>query len=242
MLDADFIATGHYARIETKTDGGRWLLKGVDEAKEQSYFLFTLNQEMLRRILFPLGEMMKEDVRRSAGEMGLKVHGKPESQEVCFVAENRYDSFMKKWIPEKLHPGPIYDAAGREIGRHKGVPLYTVGQRRGMGIASEKPLYVLSINADDNSLVAGPDEALFKTELVVRDAVWVSGRAPRKPFEADVKIRYQHAGSRAVVTPTGGKRVKVVFEHPERAITPGQAAVFSSGETVLGGAWIESSL
>lgn len=241
MLDADCIATGHYGRIARTARGEYRLLKGVDEAKEQSYFLFTLSQEILGRIVFPLGEMMKKDVRRLAREMGLKVHGKPESQEVCFVAENRYDAFMKKWIPEELRAGPIYDATGREIGRHKGVPLYTVGQRKGMGIASEKPLYVLSINADDNSLVAGPDEALFKRELVGRDAVWVSGRAPRKSFEADVKIRYQHAGSGAVVTPTEGKRVRVVFEQPERAITPGQAAVFYDGDEVLGGAWVESS-
>lgn len=241
MLDADFIATGHYARIAKEAGGECSLRKGVDEAKEQSYFLFTLDQRMLRRILFPLGEMMKKNVRRLARERGLKVHSKPESQEVCFVAENRYDLFLKKWIPEKLHPGPVYDPAGREIGRHKGIPLYTIGQRRGMGIAGEKPLYVLSINAADNSLIAGPDEALFKAEWTAREAVWVSGRAPRKPFEADVKIRYQHAGSRAVVTPIEGKRVRVVFEHPERAITPGQAAVFYDGDEVLGGAWIESS-
>jgi tRNA-specific 2-thiouridylase len=241
MLDADYVATGHYAGIEKGDGDGFRLLKGLDEAKEQSYFLFTLTQEMLSKIIFPLGEMTKEDVRKLSGELGLKVHGKPESQEVCFVAENRYESFIKKWIPEKLRPGPIYDTAGNKIGQHKGVPLYTIGQRRGMGIANEKPLYVLSINADDNTIVAGPDDELLKAELTGKDAAWVSGQAPTEAIRAEVKIRYNHPGSKAVVAPLEAGRVKVAFDQPERAITPGQAAVFYQGDVVLGGAWIESS-
>ncbi|MDP2895800.1 MAG: tRNA 2-thiouridine(34) synthase MnmA [bacterium] len=241
ILDADCVATGHYARIDRGESGQFRLLKGIDETKDQSYFLFTLTQAMLAKIIFPLGEMTKEEVRRLAGEMGLKVHGKPESQEVCFVAENRYDSFLKKWIPEKLQLGPIYDTAGRQIGQHKGIPLYTIGQRRGMGIAHKKPLYVLSIDAENNGIVAGPDEELLKIELAAGEAAWVSGESPSKPLESDVKIRYNHPGAKAVVTPLEDGRVKLVFEKPERAITPGQAAVFYRGETILGGAWIESS-
>lgn len=241
ILDADYVATGHYARITKGQDGTLRLLKGVDEAKDQSYFLYMLTQDMLGKTMFPLGEMTKEEVRRLAGELRLKVHGKPESQEVCFVAEDRYASFLKRWIPEKLRPGPIYDTKGNQIGRHKGIPLYTVGQRRGMGIANEEALYVLSINAADNSIVAGPDKALLKSEFVGREVVWVSGHSAEHPVQAEVKIRYNHPGARAAVIPHEGGRVKVIFEKPERAITPGQAAVFYDGETVLGGAWIESS-
>lgn len=241
ILDADYVATGHYARIEEREGGTLRLCKGIDEAKEQSYFLFTLTQEMLGKIIFPLGEMTKEEVRKLSGELGLKVHGKPESQEVCFVAENRYQSFIKKWIPDKLRPGPIYDTEGNEIGRHKGIPIYTIGQRRGIGIANEKPLYVLSIDSEDNSIVAGRDDELLKTELLGRETVWVSGEAPEKAVEAEVKIRYLHPGAKALVTPLEGGRVKVVFEEPERAVTPGQAAVFYHDHIVLGGAWIESS-
>jgi tRNA-specific 2-thiouridylase len=241
ILDVDYVATGHYARIRRREASEFHLLKGSDAAKEQSYFLFTLTQQMLGKTVFPLGGMTKEEVRKLSGDLGLKVHGKPESQEVCFVADNRYASFLRKWIPEKLQPGPIYDTSGKVIGQHKGVPLYTIGQRRGMGIANQNPLYVVSINAENNSIVAGPDEELLKSELTGTDAVWVSGQAPERPVEAEVKIRYNHPGSRAIVTPLQGGQVRVVFEEPERAITPGQAAVFYQGETVLGGAWIESS-
>ncbi len=241
ILDVDYVATGHYARTGEGEDGTMRLLKGVDEEKDQSYFLYTLTQEMLPRIIFPLGEMTKEEVRKLSGELGLKVHGKPESQEVCFVADNRYQSFIKKWIPEKLRPGPIYDTEGKEIGQHRGIALYTVGQRRGMGIADKKPLYVLSINAEDNSIVAGRDEELLKDHLIAREVVWVSGKTSEEPLEAEVKIRYNHPGAKALLTPLKGGRVKVGFEKPERAITPGQAAVFYQGESVLGGAWIESS-
>jgi len=241
ILDADAVATGHYARIEKGGDGVFRLCKGVDEAKEQSYFLYPLTQEALGKILFPLGDMTKEEVRRLAGELSLEVHGKPESQEVCFVAQNRYGSFLRKWIPQELRPGPIYDTKGNEIGRHKGIPLYTIGQRRGIGIAKGEPLYVLSINPDENSIVVGSDDELFKTELIGKEAVWVSGRVPEEPIEAEVKTRYNHSGSKAAVIPREGGRVKVVFERPERAITPGQAVVYYDGKTVLGGAWIDSS-
>jgi len=241
ILDADLIATGHYARIEKGQDGVFRLCKGADEAKEQSYFLHTLSQEMLGKLIFPLGEMTKRQVRGMARQLGLKVHGKPESQEVCFVAENRYGSFLRKWVPERLIPGSIFDTKGKKIGQHKGIPLYTIGQRRGIGIANRKPLYVLSINPDDNSIVAGSNEELFKSELFGRETAWVSGRPPDRPVEATVKIRYNHPGAKALVIPLEGGRVKVVFEQPERAIAPGQAAVFYDGETVIGGAWIESS-
>ncbi len=241
ILDADYVATGHYATIERSQDDVFRLCKGIDDAKEQSYFLYTLTREMLGKIIFPLGEMKKEEVRRLAGDLRLKVHGKPESQEVCFVAESRYESFLRRWIPEKLRPGPIYDMEGNEIGRHKGVPLYTIGQRRGIGIANKKPLYVLSINPEDNSIVVGQDDELFRTELIGREAVWVSGRAPEEPAQAQIKIRYNHPGAKALLIPLEARRVKVVFERPERAITPGQAAVFYQGRVVLGGAWIESS-
>jgi tRNA-specific 2-thiouridylase len=240
VLDAEYVATGHYARIQTGEDGLIRLCKGVEEAKDQSYFLYVLTQDMLGKILFPLGEMSKEQVRRLAEELGLDVHGKPESQEVCFVADNKYPSFLRKWIPEKLRPGAIYDTDGNEIGRHKGIPLYTIGQRRGIGIAGGEPLYVLSINPQDNSIVVGSDDQLYRTELVGNGAMWIAGQAPENPIEAQVRIRYNHPGSNALVTPLEGGRVRITFERSERAITPGQAAVFYNGETVLGGAWIES--
>jgi len=223
ILEADCVATGHYARVERSENGVFRLCKGIDGAKEQSYFLYMLTQQMLAKIIFPLGEMRKEEVKRLAGELGLKVHGKPESQEVCFVAppEAGYESFLRKRISEKLCPGPIYDTEGKEIGRHKGIPLYTIGQRRGLGIANETPLYVLSINPDDDSIIVGSDDQLFKTELFGRESVWVSGHAPEKPVEAEVKIRYNHPGAKALVVPLEGGRVKVVFERPERAIARG---------------------
>jgi tRNA-specific 2-thiouridylase len=239
ILEADSIATGHYAKIMRDNDGLFHLCKGADEDKEQSYFLYTLTQEILSRILFPLGDMSKSEVRRMAEELGLKVHGKPESQEVCFVAEDRYEAFLEKWIPGKLKPGPIYDVQGNVMGHHRGIPLYTIGQRRGMGISHKNPLYVLSINVADNSLVAGENENLLAGELLGTDAVWVSGRPPQEPIAVQVKIRYNHPGANALVSPLEDGRVKVVFEKPERAITPGQAAVFYDGECVLGGAWIE---
>lgn len=241
ILEADCVATGHYARVERGENGIFRLCKGIDDAKEQSYFLYTLTQQMLAKIIFPLGEMRKEEDKRLAGELGLKVHAKPESQEVCFVAppEAGYESFLKKRIPEKLRAGPIYDTEGKEIGRHKGIPLYTIGQRRGIGIANKKPLYVVSINPDGNSIVVGQDDELFKSELIGKETVWVSGHTPEKPVEAEVKVRYNHPGAKALVVPLEGGRVKVVFERPERAIAPGQAAVFYHGKSVLGGAWIE---
>jgi len=241
ILDAEYIATGHFARI-IKDDGTYSLLKGFDKLKDQSYFLFDLDQSTMSRTLFPLGEMTKKDSRQIAEKYCLHVHKKPESQEICFIKDNRYENFLRQWMPEKLVPGPIYDTSGREIGAHRGIQLYTIGQRRGTRLAHGKPLYVISIDAKTNSIVVGNDSELFADGLLAANVSWQAGKKPESSETLEVKIRYNHKGVSAKVSPLDRNTAEVLFHEPQRAIAPGQAAVFYDGEIVAGGGWIERAI
>jgi tRNA-specific 2-thiouridylase len=239
-LGADYIATGHYARLES--DEGRKqsiLKKGIDRRKDQSYVLFSLTQDQFRHILFPLGEYRKEEVRRKALELNLRVHDKPESQEVCFIHEASYHSFLSEKLKEMIEPGPIIDKKGNVIGRHKGVPFYTIGQRRGLRLAKGKPLYVIRIDREKNAIVVGGEKEVYGDTFIVDSVNWITSKGTAPSLTAQVKIRYNHPGSEAVLFPKKRDEVEVKFKSPQKAITPGQAAVFYDGETVLGGGWIK---
>jgi tRNA-specific 2-thiouridylase len=239
-LGAAGLATGHYARIDVDPDTGRRrLLKGVDSEKDQSYFLYTLTQAQLARTLFPLGGYRKAEVRAIARKLGLPVAEKRESQEICFVPDRDYGRFLRERLPEAFKPGPIVDATGKVLGRHDGILKYTVGQRKGMGIAAAHPLYVIAVDAARNTIVAGTNAELYRDRLVASDVNWIAGDRLTEPREAAVKIRYKHAEAKARLAPQDEGRIHVEFEKPQRAITPGQAAVFYDGEVVLGGGTIE---
>jgi tRNA-specific 2-thiouridylase len=235
------VATGHYARREFDPETGRpRLLKGSDDAKDQSYFLFGLTPDQLGRAVFPVGHLRKEEVRARARSLGLPTADKPESQEICFVPDGDYAGFVERQMPAADRSGPILDREGRTVGRHRGVHRFTVGQRRGLGLASDRPLYVLSLHPAERSLVVGHEEDLAGQELVARDVNWLSVAAPDREIRAAVKIRYRHAEAPASLRPLQGGRVHVRFDAPQRAITPGQAAVFYDGAVCLGGGWIEA--
>ena len=234
------VATGHYARVEF--EAGRWRLKrGLDRAKDQSYFLFAIAPDRLERVRLPLGEMTKDQVRRLARDAGLPVHDKAESQEICFV-RGTVGEFVRQRRPDLVRPGPVLDLEGRELGRHEGIVNFTVGQRRGLGIAVGEPRYVVAIRAADAAVIVGPAEALRLGGLVAEEVVWHEP-VPAEPIRAEVQIRYRHAAAPAWITrldpaPDGGGRAEVRFDEPQPAVTPGQAAVFYRGDRVLGGGWI----
>jgi tRNA-specific 2-thiouridylase len=239
-LGAEGVATGHYAGKDQKGEGGRFrLLRGRDRTKDQSYFLFGLTQEQLAFALFPVGEMEKTTVRQLARDRDLPVADKAESQEICFVPDGDYAAFVEGQAPTAEREGPILDAAGREVGRHRGIHGFTVGQRRGLGLTSPRPLYVLEVRPETRSVVVGEEEALLGERLVARNVNWLSVPEPDAPRRADVRIRYRHAEAPATLRSMGEARVEVIFHEPQRAITPGQAAVFYDGEVCLGGGWIE---
>ena len=243
-MGAAYVATGHYARVEF--EAGRWRLKrGLDRAKDQSYFLFAIAPQRLERVRLPLGEMTKGEVRRVALEAGLPVHDKDESQEVCFVG-GTVGEFVRDRRPDLVRPGPVLDLAGRVLGRHEGIVNYTVGQRRGLGIAVGEPRYVVAIRAADAAVIVGPAEALRSGGLVAGDVVWHE-TVPAEPVRAEVQIRYRHAAAPAWITrldptPDGGGRAEVKFDEPQPAVAPGQPAVFYRGDRVLGGGWIETAV
>jgi tRNA-specific 2-thiouridylase len=215
------------------------LKKGLDRRKDQSYVLFSLDQDQLRYVLFPLGEYQKEEVRRKALEVGLRVHDKPESQEVCFIQESSYHSFLQERLGGLIEPGPIMDQKGNILGKHKGIPFYTIGQRRGLRLAKGKPLYVIGIDRKRNALIVGEEREVYGDTFIVNTLNWINFQEGTSPLSAQVKIRYKHPGSEAVISPKEGGEVEVKFKSPQKAITPGQAAVFYDGETVLGGGWIK---
>jgi tRNA-specific 2-thiouridylase len=233
-LDAQYLATGHYARVR-KLNGGSQLLKGCDEGKDQSYVLYMLGQKELQHLLLPLGECTKEQVRAMAYQRGLSVADRAESQDLCFILDNDYRRFLQAQAPEAIQPGPILDTAGRTIGQHKGLPFYTIGQREGLGIAAPAALYVMQIDAARNALVVGTKSELGRRELVAAEVNYVSGQAPQGPLEITAKIRYQAVEAEAVLVPLEDGRARVTFARPQRDITPGQGVVFYQGEIVLGG-------
>jgi len=240
-LGAAKLATGHYARVVH--EGGRYrLLRGVDRAKDQSYQLYTLGQEQLAHILLPLGTWTKAEVRQKAREWGLPVAEKPESQEICFVADGDYRRFLRDWAPQAFRPGPIVDRQGRVLGQHQGLPGYTVGQRKGLGIAWSEPLYVLEVDPARNRLVVGPAEELGARGLLAEEVHYVQGEPPSGPVRVTAKIRYQAADAPALLEPGEGRTARLTFDEPLRDITPGQAVVFYQGEEVLGGGTIAQVL
>ncbi|MFA4991926.1 MAG: tRNA 2-thiouridine(34) synthase MnmA [Candidatus Omnitrophota bacterium] len=236
-LECDFIATGHYARIEKN---GRYELRmAADKLKDQSYALFVIARGRLKNILFPIGGLTKEQVRKKARESGLPVHQKPDSQEICFVPDNDYVGFIKKHCGRGEKKGKIVDGSGKVLGYHKGYWNFTIGQRRGLGIANPMPLYVAEIRAKDNVVVVGDMEKVKKKRFLVKDVNWLRGASVPEKLEADVKIRYNHKKAQACLRGAGDSGMEVEFKEPQGAITPGQAAVFYDGEYVLGGGWIE---
>jgi len=234
-LDADYLATGHYAKIEYHNDTYH-LLKGLDPNKDQSYMLYTLGQDKLSRVLFPLGDHTKSQVRELARQKGLPTAGKPGSQDICFIASD-YGTFLSRCFTPT--PGEIVNSRGEVLGRHRGTAFYTVGQRRGLGLATTKPLYVTKIEPDKNRLIVGSKQELRATGLIATEVSWVSGKAPSEPMTVAVKIRYRSPEIAATLHPGPGS-VEVSFHRPQPTITPGQAVVFYQDNEVLGGGTIES--
>jgi tRNA-specific 2-thiouridylase len=233
-LSFDRFATGHYARVEYDKATRRYLLKkGVDPRKDQSYFLSALVQEQLAVALFPLGGMTKGEVRQKAAAFGLGVAEKPESQD---FAEGGYESLLSG----KAKPGLILDAAGRVVGKHRGITRYTIGQRKALGVASSKPLYVVAIDAAANTVIVGGREQIFGSDFTVKDLNWIGVSSHEQPVVLTVRIRYAHHGTSAIVSPLEDNRARVHFETPQMAITPGQAAVFYDGDEVMGGGTIDT--
>ncbi|MEP0918917.1 tRNA 2-thiouridine(34) synthase MnmA [Leptolyngbya sp. DQ-M1] len=236
-LGIDKIATGHYARI--RVENGRYqLLRAIDRSKDQSYFLYDLNQEVLSRVLFPLGEKHKTETRQIAAAFGLHTADKPESQDLCLVEANgSMQAFLDKYITP--HKGEIVDRAGKVLGQHEGVHHYTIGQRKGLGIAHTEPLYVIGLDAARNRVIVGERSEAQNPECTVGRINWVSITQPTAPIKADVQIRYRSIATPATVIPIEDNRVRIVFDEPQFSITPGQAAVWYDGEVLLGGGIIE---
>ena len=239
-LEADYIATGHYAKIEQDLETGRHLLrKGLYVDKDQSYFLFALTQEQLSRSLMPLGGYTKDQVRAIARKYKLYTAEKIESQELCFIADGNYRRFLTDRAPEKIREGEIVDQEGNVLGKHRGIPFYTVGQRKGLGIAVGEPLYVTEVNANDNTIVVGKTEDLLRDTMQVERLNLIAMDGLTEPIRAHVKIRSRDAGASGRITPLSDTEAEVRFDEPRRAITPGQAAVFYDGDMVIGGGWIK---
>jgi tRNA-specific 2-thiouridylase len=244
VLGASAVATGHYARVETDpANGMRRLRRGADPAKDQSYFLFDLDQGQLARARFPLGELRKDEVRARARALGLATAEKPESQEICFVPDGDYAAAVEALRPGALPGGgEIVDRAGRVLGRHAGIHRFTVGQRRGLGLAAPWPLYVTRLEAGANRVVVGGADELLAGGAELEGVSFVAGEAPREPVPAQVQVRHRDPGAPARVEALPGGRARVRFERPVRAVAPGQAAVFYDGDRLLGGGWIAAAV
>jgi tRNA-specific 2-thiouridylase len=245
QIGAERLATGHYARIRRNDQTGRYeLLRARDDSKDQSYFLWGLKQEQLSRSEFPLGELTKEEVRTLAREVNLPVAEKPESMELCFVPNGNYVQFIHAYSREVGRPisdakGDIVTEDGTVLGRHNGVHNYTIGQRKGLGFATGKPVYVLAIDPEKNRIIVGEDDSLRTTSFEIENVNWISIAEPSVPLRAQAKIRHKHDPSPAIVEALPGNSARLTFDSPQRAITPGQAAAIYSGDVVLAGGWIK---
>ncbi len=243
QIGADQVATGHYARVEFDDQCGRWLLRRpADRAKDQTYFLFGLTQDQLSRTLFPLGGMTKPEVREKARQHGLVIAEKPDSQEICFVPGGDYKNFIDAYLAEQGEAlpdtsGELVTTSGQVIGEHAGIHNFTVGQRKGLGVATGNPLYVLQIKGDARQVVVGDGSNLYSRSLRAKKTNLISVEKLNEPMRVSVKIRHRHEPAPAVITQSGDEIV-VTFDEPQRAITPGQAAVFYNGDIVVGGGWI----
>jgi tRNA-specific 2-thiouridylase len=235
-MGADFLATGHYARLR-HTPAGVQLLRGVDERKDQSYVLSLIPQARLRRLTFPVGHLTKPEVRTWARRYHLPVAEKAESQDLCFTSD--YRAFLQRWAKESVRPGPILDLSGREIGRHQGLPFYTIGQRKGLNLHTPERLFVIKLDVAQNAIVVGPAEALVRKRLIARDVNWLIA-PPSHPIRITAKIRYRAADHPAALVQLEERRAEIVFDAPLRGVTPGQAVVFYQDEICLGGGVIET--
>ena len=233
-LGAQYLATGHYAQV-CKVEDRYLLRRGRDPHKDQSYFLHGLTQEQLAHVLFPLGELTKQEVRAIAHRRGLPVAEQPESQDICFLADGDYRHFLASQAPHLFRPGPVRDSAGRVLGQHRGLPAYTIGQRKGLGISAAQPLYVLAIEPAENTLIVGPVQELSQAECLVAEVHYVGGETPTAPFQATAQIRYRAPASEVTVTPLPDQAAHVRFLSPQLGLTPGQFLVLYEGEVVLGG-------
>lgn len=247
-LGCDKVATGHFARVEYDKIRDRYrLYRGKNHWKDQSYFLWELTQDQLSRAYFPLGEMLKSEVRDIARDAKLYTAEKQESQEICFVPDGKYSEFIDRYLDHEDRAdeipvgGEIVNTAGETIGAHSGIHRYTIGQRRGLGIANEKPLYVVQIERTKNQIIVGEAEELESTEFIAKGVNWIAFDEPTEPVRADVKVRYRHEPSPATIYALPDARARIVFDEPQRAITPGQATIFYDGDEVVGGGWIVKS-
>ena len=241
-FEAEQVATGHYARVETVPAAGgrpvRRLRRAADHAKDQCYFLFSLTQSQLARASFPLGGMLKAEVRDYARDHGLLVADKPDSHEICFVPDGDYAAFVERRLPEGAREGTVVDAAGRLLGRHRGVHRFTVGQRKGLGVSGAVPLYVTAIDAASDTVTVGPRADLERITLTAGGVNWIEG-TPRQGCPVTAQIRHHHPPAPARVWPLDGAALRLEFDHPQPAIAPGQAVVLYDGDIVLGGGWID---
>jgi tRNA-specific 2-thiouridylase len=238
-LGADYLATGHYARVERNSISNIFMLKkGTDGQKDQSYFLCRLNQQKLSRSMFPLGNMTKKKVKQLAEDLNIPVNERPESHEICFIPNNDYARFLEKYDPESIRPGPILNRQGDTISAHGGLHRYTIGQRKGLGIAAAEPLYVTAIERERNAVIVGKKDQTYGDELIVTDTNWIIGKLPEFPLHIKARIRYRHPEADATLFPLGKTSVHVKFARPQMAITPGQTIAFYDGDTVIGGGTI----
>jgi tRNA-specific 2-thiouridylase len=241
-IGADFLATGHHACVVFDESSGRFLLKkGTDPMKDQSYFLYTMTQDQLARTLMPIGHFTKKDVRKTAEKLGLAVHKRPESQEICFIPDDNYSRFLREKMPEVFQPGPIVDVNDRVLGRHNGILHFTIGQRRGLGIAASHPLYVCEIHPASHKIVVGSDEHLYKKRVFVSQLNLIPEVDISGPTPVTAKIRYKHKEARAWLLSLAENKARLDFEIPQRAVTPGQSAVFYDKDLVWGGGIIEKA-
>ncbi|MBE0684384.1 MAG: tRNA 2-thiouridine(34) synthase MnmA [Anaerolineaceae bacterium] len=239
---ADYLATGHYVRLEKEKDSKVKVLKAKDTLKDQSYVMCMLQQEQLQKTMFPLGNMLKTEVRELARKYDLPMAEKKDSQDLCFVSDDSYRDFLLRNAPDIAQPGDIMDRHGNKVGQHQGLAFYTIGQRKGIRIAAPEPLYVLEKNATENILVVGSSDDLNQKKVMVKDVNWISGEIPLSRFEADVKIRYKADYQRSEITPQDQAKVIIEFDKPVRDATPGQYAVFYEDDELLGGGEIENTI
>lgn len=241
-LGAEYLVTGHYARVRQNETGEWELWRGVDPTKDQSYVLHSLNQKNLPHVFFPLGDFTKERVREMAQDFDLPVFNKPDSQDLCFLGDGGYRGFLQRNAPETLTPGEIVDTRGNVLGEHNGLPNYTIGQRKGLGIYRPEPTFVIALNPAANQVIVGGREELGRDELTARNVSYVSGKPPAEPIRVEAKIRYKSRPVPATVTPLAGNRLRAKFDSPLPDITPGQGFVFYDGDRVLGGGTIEMAM
>jgi tRNA-specific 2-thiouridylase len=244
-LGADCLATGHYSGVVYSPETGRYLLKkGADPLKDQSYFLYRLSQDQLSRVMFPLGDMKKSKVWEVAEDLGLPAEAVAESQEICFVTQGDYRAFLREEMPGRIQEGPIVDREGRGVGRHQGISFYTVGQRRGLGLSSPERLYVTELDSEQNRVVVGPEDDLYHRRLIAQQINLIQNGIGDGdiPLRVTAKVRYRSAEAKATARVLGHDRLEVVFDQPQRAVTPGQSVVLYQGENVVGGGIIECVL